>query len=83
MKTSNSVAEPRNRSERRHPDELLGVSEMEAEYSWSAGTLYVWRHRGTGPPSTRLGRRVFWRRSDVEGWIAEQEAAERRRRETP
>ena len=42
------------------------------------GTLRYWRHAGTGPASFTLGRRVVYRRSEVERWIAEQESATRR-----
>jgi predicted DNA-binding transcriptional regulator AlpA len=38
---------------------------------WS--TVRYWRHRGTGPKSFRLGRRVMYRRTDVDQWIAERE----------
>lgn len=44
------------------------------------GTLAYWRHRGIGPRWAKLGRRVVYRRSDVEAWINEQfEAADARR----
>jgi predicted DNA-binding transcriptional regulator AlpA len=42
------------------------------------GTLRYWRHADLGPASFTLGRRVVYRRSEVERWIAEQEAATRR-----
>ena len=32
-------------------------------------TVRYWRHTGYGPPSFRLGRRVLYRRSDVEAWL--------------
>lgn len=35
-------------------------------------TLRYWRHRGTGPRSFKLGRRVMYRREDVERWMKEQ-----------
>lgn len=38
-------------------------------------TLRYWRHIGRGPASFKLGRRVVYRRSEVERWMAEQEAA--------
>jgi DNA-binding transcriptional MerR regulator len=38
-------------------------------------TLRYWRHVGIGPPSARLGRRVVYRRADVDAWIDEQFAA--------
>jgi predicted DNA-binding transcriptional regulator AlpA len=53
--------------------ELLLIREVEDEYGFPQATLYDWRHRGIGPASVRLGRRVYWRRSAIEGWISEQE----------
>lgn len=34
------------------------------------GTLYQWRHRGTGPPALKLGRHLRYRRSETERWLA-------------
>jgi hypothetical protein len=49
-------------------------------------TLARWRGRKQGPPVTKVGRTVFYRRSSVAAWLAEQEtqlehpkAAKRRR----
>ena len=39
------------------------------------GTLAYWRHRGTGPISYKLGRRVRYDEADVLAWIAESKAA--------
>jgi excisionase family DNA binding protein len=41
-------------------------------------TLRYWRHAGSGPASFTLGRRVVYRRSEIERWIAEQEKTTRR-----
>jgi predicted DNA-binding transcriptional regulator AlpA len=35
-------------------------------------TLRHWRNHGEGPRWFRLGRRVAYRRSDVDAWLAEQ-----------
>lgn len=35
-------------------------------------TLRKWRRNGYGPQSAKFGRRVMYRRSDVEAWIASQ-----------
>jgi hypothetical protein len=53
----------------RKVSELIGVP---------LGTLRYWRHAGIGPASFTLGRRVVYRRSEVERWIAEQERTTRR-----
>jgi predicted DNA-binding transcriptional regulator AlpA len=63
-----------------HPDrpaELLQIGQVAQEYGFAEATLYDWRHRGIGPKSVRLGRRVYWRRSSIENWISEQEDKER------
>jgi predicted DNA-binding transcriptional regulator AlpA len=57
-------------------DEWLLAPEVEAEFRIPVATLYGWRHRGIGPKSVRLGRRVMYRRSDVEEWIEQRFAAE-------
>lgn len=43
------------------------------------GTLRYWRHRNEGPPSVRIGRRVFYREQDLIHWVdAKFEEAEKR-----
>lgn len=37
-----------------------------------ASTLAYWRHRGEGPPYAKVGKRVLYRREDVEAWLEEQ-----------
>lgn len=59
----------------RPADELLTTKEVSGEYKIPEATLRYWRHRGTGPGSFALGRRVIYRRSEIDRWIAEQEAA--------
>ena len=41
-------------------------------------TVRYWRHLRTGPQSFRVGRRVLYRRAEVERWIRDLELAERR-----
>ena len=33
------------------------------------GTIYKWRHGGTGPRSIKVGRHIRFRMSDVEAWL--------------
>jgi len=50
-----------------------------AEYlGLSANTLYVWRHRRQGPPSFLMGRRVMYRITALDTWVADQEKADSR-----
>ncbi|WP_457160579.1 helix-turn-helix transcriptional regulator [Mycobacteroides abscessus] len=42
-----------------------------AEYAnLSVATLRYYRQMGTGPKSGKLGRRVIYRKSDLDTWIA-------------
>jgi DNA-binding transcriptional MerR regulator len=45
---------------------LLTVAEVAAMTRLAVGTLRYWRHIG-------LGRRVLYRRSDVEAWLKDAE----------
>jgi predicted DNA-binding transcriptional regulator AlpA len=56
--------------------ELLRVPEVAALTGIPEATLRFWRHRGTGPRSAKLGRRVVYRQSDVEAWIDAQFASD-------
>jgi DNA-binding transcriptional MerR regulator len=52
--------------------ELLTIAEVADMTRLSASTLRYWRHAGTeGPASFKLGRRVMYRRADVEKWLEE------------
>jgi DNA-binding transcriptional MerR regulator len=55
------------------PDgEVLTVAEVAAMTRLSQGTLRYWRYTGSGgPQSFKLGRRVMYRRTDVEKWLRE------------
>ncbi|WP_081281916.1 helix-turn-helix transcriptional regulator [Mycolicibacterium fortuitum] len=52
--------------------------QVSQETGINAGTLRYWRSTNQGPASFSLGKRVVYRRSEVERWIAEQERATRR-----
>jgi DNA-binding transcriptional MerR regulator len=50
--------------------EPLTVADVAEMTRLSAGTLRYWRALGEGgPPSFKLGRRVMYRRADVEKWL--------------
>lgn len=51
---------------------LEEVSEMTR---MPAATLRFWRHKGTGPKSSKVGRRVMYREEDVAAWLEAQYAA--------
>lgn len=55
------------------PDDLLTLGEVAEMTRTTPGTLRWWRHLGTrGPKSFRIGRRVMYRRGDVDAWLAAQ-----------
>ena len=47
-------------------DDLVKVFPFIPRQTW-----YHWRTIGQGPKSAKLGRRVVYRRNDVEEWVAE------------
>ena len=55
-----------------HPAELLTIDEAALLLRAPVATLRYWRHLGTGPRSFRLGRRVLYRRDDLQAWVEEQ-----------
>jgi predicted DNA-binding transcriptional regulator AlpA len=55
-------------------DEPLSVEDVSAMTGIAKSTLYTWRGRGYGPRSVRFGGRVIYLRSEVEAWIAKQQA---------
>ncbi len=62
-----------DRSPSRDP-ELLTITEAAELVRAPVATLRYWRHRGTGPRSFQLARRVLYRRDDLHDWIAQQRA---------
>ena len=48
---------------------LLTITEAAELLRAPVATLRYWRHLGTGPTSFRLGRRVVYRRDDLQAWI--------------
>jgi predicted DNA-binding transcriptional regulator AlpA len=53
--------------------DILDTKQVAGLTGLSIGTLRYWRHINEGPASFLLGKRVFYRRSEVERWISEQE----------
>lgn len=53
--------------------EFLTQDEAAAELKVCERTLDRWRNLGEGPPITRLGRRILYRRSSVQAWLHAQE----------
>jgi DNA-binding transcriptional MerR regulator len=53
--------------------EFLTKEELAAELGRNPRTLDRWDVLGVGPPRTRVGGQVFYRRASVERWLAAQE----------
>src|SRR3954468_6051901 len=51
------------------PAELLTIAEAALLLRAPVATLRYWRHLGTGPRSFRVGRRVLYRRDDLDAWV--------------
>ena len=49
--------------------DFLRRREAAAELQVCERTLYRWRRLGQGPPTTRLGRRVLYKRSSLLEWL--------------
>lgn len=52
-----------------HQPEVLTITEAAELLRAPVATLRYWRHLGTGPRSFRLGRRVLYRRDDLQAWV--------------
>jgi predicted DNA-binding transcriptional regulator AlpA len=49
--------------------DFLTQDEAAAELNICERTLDRWRRLGEGPPITKLGRRVLYRRSSLQAWL--------------
>jgi excisionase family DNA binding protein len=50
-------------------DRLWTVPEVSDYLGVPVATLYVWRHRGTGPKAYRVGRYLRYDPADVRHWL--------------
>ena len=54
-------------------EEFLTLEDLATELGRNKRTLDRWDALGMGPPRTRMGRTVLYRRSSVQKWLAAQE----------
>ena len=54
-------------------DDFLTQEEAAAELKVCDRTLDRWRRLDEGPPITRLGRRILYRRSSLQTWLRARE----------
>jgi hypothetical protein len=57
----------------RHELDLLTPEELAQALRISEQTLAYWRGRGEGPPYTKAGKGVFYRRMGVDAWLTQNE----------
>lgn len=50
-------------------DELWKPEDLAEIFGTSVQVWAARRHKGTGPNFVKLGRRIYYRRADVEKWI--------------
>ncbi len=60
--------------------QLLTLAEVAAVLRTPVATLRYWRHLGVGPEGFRLGRRVMYRREEIDRWLAQQQQTQSPRR---
>lgn len=53
-------------------DRLLNIEEAAERLHTPISTLRFWRSQSTGPRSGRIGRRIFYRESELSAWIDQQ-----------
>lgn len=56
-------------------DYYVTVQELADEWRMSIEGLYRWRTLDRGPKSIRRGKRILYRRSDIDAWVSQQDAA--------
>jgi len=63
-------------AEQTRDGDLLLLPEVARITRLSESTLRWLRHQGRGPAGFRLGRRLVFRRGEVEAWLRQHEQAE-------
>lgn len=53
-------------------DEIMTTTEFAALVKQRVSTVQTWARTGFGPPAARIGKRIVYRRSDVEAWLESQ-----------
>ena len=56
-------------------DEFMITEEVAATARVPISTVRHWRAQGTGPAGFKVGKRVLYRRRDVEKWLNERRRA--------
>jgi excisionase family DNA binding protein len=51
------------------PVELMDTAEIADLLRTTVSAIYGLKYRGEMPPAARVGRRLLWKRADIERWI--------------
>jgi predicted DNA-binding transcriptional regulator AlpA len=54
-------------------DDYLNEDQCAEALGMAAVTLAIWRMQRKGPPITRIGRRIYYRKSSLKTWLESQE----------
>ena len=58
-------------------DDFLTNDELADLVRRPVATIRYWKHTGFGPTSFKLGRRVMYRRRDVDAWLTSLQSTQR------
>lgn len=61
--------------------EWISRDDLARELNLTPDTLSRWEARREGPPCTRLGRKVLYRRASVQDWLRAQEQSHATRKQ--
>lgn len=65
-----------SRSEALAMNDLMTIEEAAEFLRATPASLRFWRYQGTGPRSAKLGRRVYYRRTELAQWVEDRFNAE-------
>ena len=56
-------------------EQFSTVEELAEAFHTTVHAIYAMRHRGQGPKAIKVGRKLLFRESDIERWLAERAEA--------
>jgi excisionase family DNA binding protein len=51
------------------PNQLLTATQVSELLQVPVQTLYLWRHKGVGPKTVKVGRHLRYRQADLDAWV--------------
>jgi len=51
------------------------MAEVSEDYRTPIETLRYWRHKGVGPKSIKVGRRILYLQEDLDAWVEDLRSA--------